>query len=422
MGPVVRSLILKRFRSVAVGRVDFDNPTFLVGRNGSGKSNIADALAFLAEAMTSPLPEVLDRRGGIANILHKTPQTPSPTLGFAIEIDNVEVLRNSFEDFDKIAAVDEGLFARNIANARYSLEIGTLTEYGFEVDREQCVFTRFDGSKGWFDRRKKQLKTNVGPFAGHTQSMRMPESLALPGLPFIDAFLPVFQVLRSMRVYSIDPAQLREMQDPDSGTSLKRNGSNAASVLDEIKRRAPKNLKRIDEFLAAIVPETSAVTTVRHGKKLSLEFTQKWDQAKQLNFEAFNMSDGTLRAFGLLLAVFQRETPSLIVVEEPEASIHPGAAGAILDLLHHASRQMQVVVSTHSPDILDAKWIGDENLRVITWQKGATRVSNVSELSKKALKQHLAGAGELLRSEALEPSSLFEEVGEPEPSLFEEVH
>src|SRR5262249_8432774 len=127
------------------------------------------------------------------------------------------------------------------------------------------------------------------------------------------------------------------------------------------------------------------------------------------------------RAFGLLLAVFQRERMSLIVVEEPEASIHPAAAGAVLDLLYHASREMQVVVSTHSPEILDAKWISDNHLRVVQWQGGVTSVSRISGMSRKALQDHLMQAGELMRSEALEPDSLFEDAPEKQAHLFEEV-
>ena len=64
MEPVVRSLILKRFRSIPTEHIRFDNPTFLVGRNGSGKSNLVDAFSFLADAMASPLQAVFDKRGG----------------------------------------------------------------------------------------------------------------------------------------------------------------------------------------------------------------------------------------------------------------------------------------------------------------------------------------------------------------------
>jgi ABC-type multidrug transport system ATPase subunit len=122
-----------------------------------------------------------------------------------------------------------------------------------------------------------------------------------------------------------------------------------------------------------------------------------------------------------LLAVFQVRKPSLIFIDEPEASIHPGAAGAILDTLRHAANTMQVVVSTQSPEMLDAKWIEDKNLRSIVWREGATHVEETPENAKRALRAHLMGAGELLRSEALEPSPTSKEVGQLDVDLFEEI-
>ena len=62
--PMLSKVDLRQFRSFRSAKVDFDNPTFLVGQNGAGKSNFTDALSFLAEAMTSPLQTVFDRRGG----------------------------------------------------------------------------------------------------------------------------------------------------------------------------------------------------------------------------------------------------------------------------------------------------------------------------------------------------------------------
>lgn len=68
--PILCRLVLHRFRSLAKEQVEFDNPTFLVGQNGSGKSNVVDAFAFLAEAMVSPLQAVLEHRGGFATVGH----------------------------------------------------------------------------------------------------------------------------------------------------------------------------------------------------------------------------------------------------------------------------------------------------------------------------------------------------------------
>ena len=154
---------------------------------------------------------------------------------------------------------------------------------------------------------------------------------------------------------------------------------------------------------------------------MSLEFTQKWSEKKQLRFEAFNMSDGTLRAMGLLMAVYQSSAPSLIAIKEPEATIHPGALGAILDLLQHASRKMQVVVTTHSPELLDAKWIEDKHLRLVAWHEGRTHVTRISDASRDALQRHLMGAGELLRSNAINAPPLFTDVQQLTMPLFEDL-
>ena len=235
-----------------------------------------------------------------------------------------------------------------------------------------------------------------------------PNALALPLVGGDARFQAVARFLSAMRVYRIEPVVLREMQDPDSGVRLRSDGSNAASVLREIQRSSPDTWKQILELLESIVPGTVGVRHKRHGNKLTLEFTQDWGNSKQVKFEAFNMSDGTLRVLGLLTAVFQRSAPSLLVIEEPEATIHPGALGSVLDLLRHAGRLMQVVVTTHSPDILDAEWIEERHLRIAGWEQGATRISQVSPAARTALEGHLMGAGELLRSNALTTADLFE--------------
>ena len=382
---LIGKLILKRFRSIPSEVIEFYNPTFLVGRNGSGKSNLVDAFAFLAEAMATPLQAVFDRRGGISTVRNRTSgRSYPPNLGMGVLF---------------------GPLNSSLKGGRYAFEVRALPNYGFEVFREQCVLVQSDGGKLWFDRSKGRFQTNA---KGLEPSLD-PASLGLPVVGGDARFAPVLRALSSMRVYSIEPNELKEMQDPDSGTSLRPDGSNAASVLQEIERQSKHDLERICQILATVVPNTKHVHSKKHGNKLSLEFTQEWGDRKRLKFEAFNMSDGTLRAIGLLTAVYQRPTPSLVAIEEPEATIHPGALGAVLDLLRHASKKMQVVVTTHSPDVLDADWIKDDHLRVVDWQEGATRVTGLSDASREALRTHLMGAGELLRSNALDPRPLFED-------------
>jgi len=403
--PMLRSLLLKRFRSFPSEEVEFDNPTFLVGQNGSGKSNFADAFAFLSEAMASPLQAVLDRRGGIAAVgtvrKRKTTEGRPASLGLRVEL--------------------EGLDEKTSA-ASYAFELHALDNYGFKVEREQCIVRRRDGSCNWFDRSRGKFHSN----ARFLEPSLEASALALPLVGGSARFQAVLRFLAEMQVYRIEPAALREMQDPDGGVRLRSDGSNAASVLREIKRKSPDDWERVVELLESIVPKTVSVQPKKHGNKLTLEFTQEWTKSKRVKFEAFHMSDGTLRALGILAAVFQQPVPSVLVVEEPESTMHPGALNAILDVLRHAGRSMQVVVTTHSPDILDAKWIEDRHLKIVSWEKGATRVDPVSEATRTALRERLMGAGELLRANALAAAErpvggqshvvLFEEISREHPT------
>jgi len=384
MKPTIQQLVLKRFRSVPSERITFDNPTIFVGRNGSGKSNLVSAFSFLAEAMASPLQAVFDKAGGISAVRNRSSgQSYPPNLGLRVDL---------------------GQLNGKAAAGYYAFEVKALPNYGFSVVREQCSVSFEGGGRSWFDRVGTKFTSNVG---GMKPSLD-PASLSLPLVGGEAKFAPVLRTLAAMRVYSIEPGKLREMQDPDSGTSLRSDGGNVTSVLKEIERQSESDFQRISDILETIVPNTTRVQVKKHGKNLSLEFTQEWGQRKRLKFEGFSMSDGTLRAIGLLAAVFQRPVPSLIAVEEPEATIHPGALESVLDLLRHASKHMQVVVTTHSPELLDAKWVTDRHLRIVEWTDGATRVAPVSETTRKALHDHLMGAGELLRSSALDPAPLFD--------------
>jgi len=397
MEPFIRSIVLKRFRSIPSARVTFDNPTIFVGRNGSGKSNLVSAFSFLASAMGSPLQAVFDKDGGIATVRNRSSgKSYPPNLGIRVDL------------------------ARLNGEARrgfYAFEVKALKNYGFSVVREQCSVGE-GTSRAWFDRDARGFRSNVASLKPALD----PAALGLPVIGGEEKFSSVLRALSGMRVYSIEPGKVRSMQEPDSGVVLKSDGDNVTSVLKEIERQSPDDFERVSEILATIVPNTKQVQVKKHGKNLALQFTQEWgdDKPKRLNFEGFSMSDGTLRAIGLLAAVFQRPRPSLIAIEEPEATIHPGALDSILELLRYAAEHMQVVVTTHSPDLLDAKWITDRHLRLVEWHEGATHVGEVSDSNRRALTEHLTRAGEMLRANVLEPGDLFADQIE-EPLLFEDL-
>jgi len=392
-------LVLENYRSFPSATLDFDNPLFLVGRNGSGKSNLANAFSLLADAMVFPLQDVFNRRGGARSICHRTGGDKPTQFGMRI-------------DFGQMDGAEGGSFAFMVV---------ALPNHRIRIVREQarCKI----GGKLWFYDRDIDLQHRAAngietiSYNLNTNSGLNPDvglaTLCLPLIGGDSRFAPLFRALRAMRVYSISPAMLREPQDPDDGLALKADGSNAASVLRELA--GTPDAAEINQMLGAIVPATTGVSPETQGNKLGLAFTQQWP-GQSHRFNASDMSDGTLRSLGLILSVYQRPSPSLLVIEEPEATIHPGALGAILDLIRLATKRTQVVVTTHSPELLDNKWIKDNNLRLVCWENGASRVLLPSEATRQTMRQHLMWAGELLRSDALRPdvegladSDLFED-------------
>lgn len=390
--PLLKALHLKRFLSIPAETIEFGNPTFIVGKNGSGKSNFMEAIAFLSDAMTLPLESVFDQRGGITSVRNKTSgRGYPPNLAIGVHL---------------------GRVVQGVTEARYAFEIKALPNYGFEVIREQCILWTGGDSVHWFDRNKGVFSSNQGGIAPYMEG----STLLLPR--FGGRFAPVVRTLSRMRTYSIAPGALREMQDPDPGLSLKRDGSNAAAVLQRIERESEADFDAILESLTEIVPCTTKVKTIKHGNKLSLRFTQQIDDDRALTFESFNMSDGTLRALGLLIAAYQHPLPSVLAIEEPEATMHPGALGAILDVIKQASKRTQVVVTTHSPEVLDAEWIEEKHLRTAVWHDGATSIRPVSEGNRRLLAAHLMSAGDLLRTDSLQPDPIFRDPREFEGRLF----
>ena len=120
------------------------------------------------------------------------------------------------------------------------------------------------------------------------------------------------------------------------------------------------------------------------------------------------MSDGTLRAFGVLLALFQvtgRRTSSrrLVGIEEPEVALHPAAAGVLIDVRRDATEHAQILVTSHSPDLLDDDEIAAESILAVVAEHGESHIGLLDGVGRSALKDRLYTAGERLRMGQQDP-------------------
>ena len=110
-------------------------------------------------------------------------------------------------------------------------------------------------------------------------------------------------------------------------------------------------------------------------------------------------SDGTIRLIAILAALYQSPPRTLVVIEEPERNIHPGALAVLADVIKEASTRMQVVITTHSPDLIDH--FDPDAIRVVERVDGATVVGRMDATQRGVVRDKLFTTGELLRMEGL---------------------
>jgi predicted ATPase len=236
----------------------------------------------------------------------------------------------------------------------------------------------------------------------------VPDRLYLVAAAGLPPFRGIYDFLISMGFYNLNPDAMKELQSPDAGELLHRDGANVASVTGRLSQDQPKLIERVQSYLATIVPDITEFKRVSLGPRETLQFEQRVVGSSQPSkFFASSMSDGTLRALGTLIAAaqFAERTArvSLVGIEEPETALHPAAAGALMDALREASSRTQILVTSHSPDLLDQINLKTDSLLAVVSQQGTTEIAPVDNASLKAIQDHLYTPGELLRLDQLEP-------------------
>jgi predicted ATPase len=285
---------LSNYRSIAFCDVRLQPLTILVGPNGAGKSNFLDGLRFLVHSMHAPLEQVLDARYGIGSILHKLPGGQRAS-SFTIEAE--------FE-------------LANAASGTYSITIAEESEGGFRIENEECFL-----GEHFFKSTPAGLEHSESSTPAFTGDR--PALVAFGSMP---AFAPVFNLLSGITMYSPNAEKMRRQGPPGTGKVLSRDASNAADVVARLERTAPQVLARVREYLTSFNPEFKDLTVTEVGENRWLSFIPA-SNPSNWRLNSTDVSDGTLRATAILLAIFQASTTqppvSLVGLEEPESNLHP---------------------------------------------------------------------------------------------------
>jgi predicted ATPase len=383
LNPVfLKRVVLNNYKSIKECSVKLGPLTFLLGQNGAGKSNFLDALRLVADSLNTSLEHGLRERGGINEVRRRSAGHPTH-FGIRLEW--------------QLPDGTKGV---------YAFRVGAQKKGAFEIQQEECRVFHYDRVEESFykvgDGELRASSFDVGPTASS-------DRLYLVAASGLAPFRPLYDALSHMGFYNLNPDEIRELQPPDAGEILKRDGRNLASVLSSMAKENKEAHDRIVAFLSKVVPGIQDVSVKHVGKKETLEFRQLVGTTQApWRFMAENMSDGTLRALGVLTALFQssdgqKKKVPFVGIEEPEVAVHPGAAGVLRDGLRTAAKFTQIAVTSHSPDLLDDKDIRDESILAVVNKNGETKIAPPDEAGRSAIKDRLYTVGELLRLNQLEP-------------------
>jgi predicted ATPase len=369
---MITKIWLKDYRSFDETAVTLDPLTVLVGRNGAGKSNLLKALKLVKDAMTFGLDVAMLRQGGLEAFRRWQKRGRPFDVGIGLNLKTETV------------------------QATYKIVLGN-TSTG-PVKEEVCKFQR-DGLNDGFEIRVVEGRKQ---WISHPKDISAPSEskyLMLPLLGGHPGFEEVYKALSQMSFYTILPNLLQEPQKPLDDYPLDEEGRNLVSVLRALRDDQRRGL---NEALFRIVGDVEHYEVEKSGTRLVAHLHHKTEDNGP-DFELSQESDGTLRVLAILTALYQRPARPLIALEEPELTIHPGAMGILWEEIEKASQRSQIIVTTHSPDLLDMCDV--EQIRVVEKEDGITHVGLVDEEQRAIVRQRLFAPGELLRAQGLERAS-----------------
>ena len=280
----------------------------LIGANGSGKSNLLEAIALLRSAPRD-LAEPIARRGGPTEFFWKGPD-PAQTLHIEAIVDFPPA-----REFQHVLSVTAGGGPIAVSNERIELLAG-----------ERRTELALDGAK-------PKAESNLYLAAPHTELWHLKQQ---------------YEAIRLYRNWSFGPdAPLRAPCGAHGRSEfLDEDGGNLALVLSQFfgdhKQAVLDSLRSLYEgivdFNCPVMGGTVRLILVEKGNR---------------DIPATLLSDGALRYLCLLVVLLHPQPPPLICIEEPELGLHPDLLPTVSDLMCDASKRTQLVVTTHSNVIVD---------------------------------------------------------------------
>jgi len=367
----IQSIHVENFKSFSTLDIDLTRFVIIIGSNAAGKSNFISIFKFLRDIARHGLINAISLQGGSEYLMNAK-------IGPVRDL-NIRVVYQPDPRTDVLARGGPGSPQIEVTSCESSYEFSLRFETGkpgFTITRDQLIFgctisvcgtgslqePGQAGGKG--EIRVSRVNGKV------TYEVTIPDRCPLSKNEIIPIFfrgkkLPETGLLLEtvygyplphmekffdrIAVYDIDPKIPKKGTATTGRLSLEEDAANLALIVKSIIDD-PAKKRKFANLLMDILPfvEDFAV-----GKFMDTTYilTLKERYAKNLNLPASSLSDGTIIIFALVIALYFEDRP-FIVIEEPVSHIHPFLVGRVVAMMKEASEKKQVMITTHSTDVV----------------------------------------------------------------------
>jgi len=345
---MLKTVAVEGYRSLRSLVLPLDQLTVVTGANGSGKSSLYRSLRLLAGASSDGAIAALAAEGGLSSTMWAGPENGT-RQGFPAQgtvRSSPIALKLGFASDDLSYAIDFGLPIPSRTAFSYDPEIKTESIWSGEVLRPATLFTERRGAivRVRADDEWRRHGQNLAPWQSILSEVgdanAAPEVLALRNL------------LRSWRFYdhvrTDAEAPARQAHIGTRTPVLSASGSDLAAALQTIREIGVA--AELDAAVDRAFPGSRVVVDVPDGR-FALSLTQP---GLLRPLAAAELSDGTLRYLLWIAALLSPRPAPLLVLNEPETSLHPALLEPLGELIAAASKNSQLIVVSHSAPLIAA--------------------------------------------------------------------
>lgn len=369
----------------------------LIGPNASGKSNVLRALETLSTAAQGGLGRYIQQEGGMDPLVWdgqadrirlRAKTTPLPPY-----LDDVKDALTYELTLARLGKSSAYRIDKEILGNFHKVDIGEMQEPFKLMERDPrhaVVYAmdsqRFEAPEESVPEEEALLSAAAGPFTANRFVANFQTELA---------DWKIHQGFHTHR-----EAQIRAPQVTRAETQVSTDGQNLVSVLHSLYTGHREFEDEIVMALRAAFGDDFDKLVFPPAADQRIQMRIRWRSLRREQ-SAADLSDGTLRFLFLLAVLANPSPPPLIAIDEPETGLHPSMLPIVAEYARDAASKSQVILTTHSPEFLDA--FGDDvpTTTVVERHAGETqlRVLSGDELQY-WLKQYTLG--ELFRSKELE--------------------